>query len=171
MNTASDISEAQKENISSSTKQTGNLEIILSDAEKRIRSNWLRSLVIYFVGRLMLDFGPYLYLTYQGSIESNEAFKDGLLGATGAIMQCSLLFFFAYLMNGTKLIGLFIFYTPVSLIYLFTEIIKDSLSLDLPPVEIFCISIVSSLLILFFGYFWVNCLNLYKLNHTIKKRV
>lgn len=168
----------EKEKTVSSTdipKQLNKVEIILSDTEQRIRSDWLRSLFTYVLGVLVIPLGSFFIVYLGNEATVNEIVMENLSSviflAIFLAVFTTIMFFFAYVKFGTKWIGGFLFMSPIGTIF---EGIKDFAELfKLPDITMFGISFMLILYLFptsLYIYFWIHCRRLYKLNSAIKKR-
>lgn len=153
-------------------KEKNTQDSILSDAEKRIRSDWRRSLYTYLLGTLAISFGCYIFLAYYGNMElANEVLEERLVGVLDLAIYMAIMFYFAHVRFGTKWIGWFLF---VSLIRTTSEGIKylaETFSLpDLTLTGIYYDLFVYLFSIPLYVYFWIHCKRIYELNSTIKQR-
>lgn len=153
-------------------KQINKVEINLSIAEKRIRSDWLRSLFTYLLGSLAISLGCYFFIAYHGNTEvANEILVGGLGGVIALAIYTAIMFFFAYVKFGTKWIGWFLFVSPIRTVLEGIKDLTETFSLpDLTITGIYYVLIVNLFSISLYIYFWMHCKRLYELNGTIKKR-
>lgn len=153
-------------------KQLNKVEILLSNAEKRIRSDWLRSLFTYLLGSLAISVGCYFFIVYYGNTEAaNEVLLEGLGGVIALAISTAIMFFFAYVKFGTKWIGWFLFISPIRTALEAIKDLAETFSLpDLTITGIYYVLMVYLVSISLYVYFWIHCKRLYELNGTIKKR-
>ena len=153
-------------------KQINKGEIILSNAEKRIRSDWLQSLFTYILGSLAISVGCYFFITYYGNSEAAyEVLMEGFVGVIAMSIYTTIMFFFAYIKFGTKWIGWFLIVSPIRTTLEGIKDLTETFNLpDLTVNGIYFVLIVYLFSISLYVYFWIHCRRLYELNNLIKKR-
>ncbi len=143
-------------------------EMKLSESEIKVRRDWRAIFIIFSFIMLTLNFGAFSALL----LEWDTSAANILLGLVLAqAIFFAFFYYFAFMKFGTKWIALFIFMSPFKNI---ETVLKETITLlnssSLTAVETSIALIVNLLSFSLYGYFWMHCLRLYRLNKSLKKK-
>ncbi len=155
-----------------SPKISNNEEITFSHEESLIRKNWLISAYIFVLGCVLVNLGCYCTFVYLGNSElASEILAIGIAEDIGLAITTYAIYHFAYVKSGTKWIGLFILLSPIkNTINIIRGIVETFHSPAFSMFDVYYLSIVFTVVISTYLYFWIHCIRLYLLNRRIKKR-
>jgi hypothetical protein len=135
---------------------------ILTEDEKKVRSDWRQSFFVYLIGSLVITFAIWLLFT-----KNIEFFWIAHYGSFFSI-NLAIVYYCAYVKSGTKYLGLYIAIGLAGTI--FDSIMNAANIMGARFDNDYYFAVSSIFTSILFVYFWIHCKRLSKLNKSLKKQ-
>lgn len=147
------------------------IKFILSDKDSKIRKDWHKSLIVFYVGLLAVSFFVY-GIRIRNQASEIEFLNQVSYWAITTAVYLGLMYFFAYVQFGTRWIGWFVIVSPI---WKILDVIENTLEINrntnidnLQTISWLLIEIVSTAI---YMCFWTHSKRLYDLNFSLQKKL